>query len=144
MNDTLIPVKTQLLESDCTCLIQKEDRIYVSHERGVKPLLGWLDAGMDFSGYSAADRVVGNGAAFLYVLLNVKEIYAHVLSRSAAETLQRYRIRVAYGTLVDHIQNRTGNGRCPIEEAVEGETVAAEALVKIRKRLKELQNDHQG
>jgi hypothetical protein len=45
---------------------------------------------------------------------------------------------VAYGTLVDNIRNREGNGICPIEEAVTGETVAADALRRIRTRLAEL------
>ena len=138
MSDLLESLKNDLQASDFTCIIQKNDQIYTSHERGVKPLLSWLDVGMDFSGYSAADRVVGNGAAFLYALLNIKEVYASVLSKSAAETLERYHIRVAYDVLVDTIQNRTGTGRCPIEDAVDGETVATEALKKIRNRLAEL------
>lgn len=138
MSDALDQIKVELFRSNYTCIIQKGDQVYTSEKRGVRPLLDWLDVGMDFSGYAAADRVVGNGAAFLYVLLNVKELYAHVLSRPAAETLERYHIRVAYGTLVDSIRNREGNGICPIEAAVTGETVAAEALQKIRARLAEL------
>ena len=138
MSDTLALAKTHLLESTYTCVLKSEERLLTSTERGVKPLLDWLDAGMELGDFSAADRVVGNGAAFLYVLLGVKELYAHVLSRSAAETLERYRIRVSYGTLVDGIQNRQKTGSCPIEEAVKGETDPTAALLKIRARLAEL------
>ena len=138
MSDALDQIKVELFRSNNTCIVRKGEQTYTSDKRGVRPLLDWLDIGMDFSGYVAADRVVGNGAAFLYVLLNVKELYAHVLSRPAAETLERYHIRVAYGTLVDNIRNREGNGICPIEEAVTGETVAADALRRIRARLAEL------
>ena len=138
MSDALDQMKVELFRSDYSCILQKDDQSYSSALRGVEPLLGWLDVGMDFSGYVAADRMVGNGSAFLYALLNVKEVYAHVLSRPAAQTLERYHIRVAYGTLVDALPNRDGTGLCPMEQAVEGETIATEALKKLRARRNEL------
>ncbi len=138
MSDNLTLAKAHLLESTYTCVLKSNDRLLTSSERGVKPLLDWLDAGMDLGAFSAADRVVGNSAAFLYVLLGVKEVYAHVLSRSALKTLEQHQIPVTYGTLVDAIQNRQKTGNCPIEEAVKGETDPTAALVKIRARLAEL------
>jgi len=138
MSDRLAFAKAHLLENAYTCVLKSEEHLLTSTERGVKPLLDWLDAGIELSEFSAADRVVGNGAAFLYVLLGVKEVYAHVLSRPAAETLERYQIHVNYETLVDGIQNRQKTGTCPIEEVVKGETDPAAALLKIRARLAEL------
>jgi hypothetical protein len=138
MSDNLTLARAHLLESTYTCVLKSDDRLLTSSERGVKPLLDWLDAGMDLGAFSAADRVVGNGAAFLYVLLGVKEIYAHVLSRTALQTLEQHQIPVTYGTLVDAIQNRQKTENCPIEEAVKGETDPTAALVKIRARLAEL------
>lgn len=140
MSEALELAKKEMISSGATCVLLKGDHIYSSVQRGVAPLLNWLDTGMDFTGYCAADKVVGNGAAFLYALLNVKEIYAHILSHPAAETLRRYGIDYSYGTLVDHICNRAGTGLCPIEEAVCNETVATNALKKIRTRLTELQS----
>ena len=55
-----------------------------STERGVKPLLQWLDGENRVKGFSAVDKVVGRAAAFLYVLLEVKEVYAGVMSEGAA------------------------------------------------------------
>lgn len=55
-----------------------------STERGVKPLLQWLDGENSVKGFSAVDKVVGRAAAFLYVLLEVKEVYAGVMSEGAA------------------------------------------------------------
>ena len=127
--------KSILLEENATCAVLGKEEWYLSHERGVKPLLQWLDEGRSLHGCTAADRVVGNGAAFLYVLLGVKEVYANVLSRDALQTLQRFQIAVAYGQLAEWIQNRAGDGRCPIEEAVSGETDPHAALIKIRNRL---------
>ena len=142
MSEALELAKVKLTDSGATCVILKGDHIYTSAQRGVAPLLNWLDTGMDFTGYCAADKVVGNGAAFLYALLNVQELYAHILSRPAAETLQRYGISYTYGTLVDHIRNRSGTGLCPIEESVAGETIATDALKKIRAKLAQLQANH--
>ncbi len=138
MSDNLTFAKAHLLENTFTCVLQSNDRLLTSSERGVKPLLDWLNAGMNLTEFSAADRVVGNGAAFLYVLLGAKEVYAHVLSRSALQTLEQHQIPVTYGTLVGAIQNHQKNGNCPIEEAVNGETDPAAALIKIRARLAEL------
>lgn len=121
-----------------TCVLCKEDTIYTSTERGVKPLLYWLDNGIDLKGFSAADKVVGNAAAFLYVLLGVKEVYAPVMSEAAVSTLSRNGIRYQCGESVKSIINRAGTGNCPMEEAVCGITVPTEALGAIRRRLAEL------
>lgn len=103
--------------------------------RGVAPLLDWLDSGIDLSSYSAADKVVGNGAAFLYVLLKINEIYAGVISRSAYKTLTDNNIPVVYDTIVEVIRNRDNTGQCPIEAAVSGINDPVEALSAIRKKL---------
>lgn len=43
----------------------KGSTIYISTERGVKPLIDRIDDGTDLQGFSAADKVVGKAAAFL-------------------------------------------------------------------------------
>ena len=72
--DNLLKAQHFLESGNHTCVVCKEDSIYTTSQRGVAPLLNWLDDGVDLKGYSAADRVVGRGAAFLYCLLGVKEI----------------------------------------------------------------------
>ena len=101
-----------------TCYIIKEQAIYTSHHRGVKPLLDWLDAGADLRGGIAADKVIGKAAAFLYVLLGVSYVYAGVISKPAFDVLSKYGIACEYGILVEAIQNRTKDGFCPMERAV--------------------------
>ena len=88
--------------------------------------------------YSAADKVVGNGAAFLYVLLKIKEVHANIISKSACMTLKNNNIPVTYDTLVEAIRNRDNTGFCPIEEAVAGISSPDDALVAIRNKLKSL------
>ena len=60
-----------------TCVLCKDNEIHISTERGVKPLLEWLESGIALKGFSAADKVVGKAAAFLYVLLGVTT-YAYI------------------------------------------------------------------
>ena len=127
-----------LRDENLTCAVCGGEDAYKSTARGVAPLLNWLDNGMRFSGFCAADKVVGAGAAYLYVLLGVAEVYAEILSESAQKVLQRYEISAHFGTLVPRIRNRAGDGFCPIEDAVSNATDAQDALERIRARLTEL------
>lgn len=107
-----------LNEGGYTCVLCKENRIYTSTQRGVKSLLDWQNSGLDFSDFCAADKVVGKAAAFLYVLLGVKEVYAYVMSEAAIDTLAKNSIEIQYDNSVEKIINRSGTGFCPMEEAV--------------------------
>ena len=71
----------RLLESGhYTCVFCKAETVYTDTARGVKPLLSRLDNRVALQGFCAADKVVGKGAAFLYVLLGVRELYAVTVS----------------------------------------------------------------
>lgn len=121
-----------------TCAVCRGSEQFTTCQRGVKPLLTWLDNGTDLKNASAADRVVGRGAAFLYCLLGVKEVYARVMSRPAAEVLTAHGIPVLADTFVSGIINRKGTGPCPFEEAVMDITDPQEALSAIRKKMAEM------
>lgn len=110
--------KERLAAGDYTCVLCKGDEMVTSQARGVKPLVGWYVSGKDFSGFSAADKVVGRATAFLYALLGVKAVYAGIVSQSALEVLAQAGIEARYGQAVPHIINRRGDGICPFEEAV--------------------------
>ncbi len=114
----LIKAKTLLRANGYTCVVCKGERVEFSIQRGVKPLFDWCESKADFTGFSAADKVVGKATAFLYLLLGVKTVYAGVISRAALELLQRERVYVEYGELVEHIINRRGDGICPFEATV--------------------------
>lgn len=122
-----------LAERDLTCAMVLGELVYISKERGVKPLLEcYYEKKMPF-GFSAADKVVGKAAAFMYVLLGAKELYADVLSRPALAVLQQYDIIVTYGQLTDAIRNRMNTGFCPMETAVLQIDNPEEALQGIEK-----------
>lgn len=130
--------KEQLIKDDCTCVLRKGDSVYCSHARGVKPLLNLLDSDADYTGYSAADKVVGKAAAMLYVLLGVSRVHAYVISRKALEVLVCDGIEVTYDTLVERIHNRTNTGFCPMEEAVWEIEDLQEGLQAVRDKVAQL------
>ena len=130
--------RTILEENGYTCVLRKNETIYTATERGVKPLVRWLTEGVDAQGFSAADKVVGKATAYLYCLLGVKEVWAGIMSVSAAEVLTRHGITAAQGKLVENIINRQGTGICPFEAAVLEIHTPEEALTAIRKRMQEM------
>lgn len=132
--NNLEKARALLASGEYTCAVCRDDEYHTTHERGVKPLLNWLDTQTDLKDASAADRVVGRGAAFLYCLLQVKEVHARVMSRPAAEVLSAHGITAMADTFVDGIINRKGTGPCPFEEAVMHITDPQEALSAIRKK----------
>lgn len=131
--------KRILEEENCTCVLCRGQQVYQSHRRGVAPLLQLLDEGADMAGACAADRVVGKATAFLYCLLGVRSVYAHVMSRPAARVLEQGGVEASWGQLVDGIQNRKKDGPCPMEYATHNCTSADQALTAIRETLKRLQ-----
>jgi len=130
--------KEQLMNEGYTSVVRKGDSVYYSKARGVKPLLNWLDDGMDFAGYSAADKVVGKAAAMLYALLGVSKVHAFVISEKALEVLAGNGIVVTYDTLVDRIHNRTNTGFCPMEEAVWEIDDLQDGLQAVREKVAQL------
>ena len=109
--------KALLKEKELTCVLYKDETVYESSRRGVAPLMEHWEKGTDLRGFSAADKVVGKATALLYCLLGVKAVYANVISDPALDVLLRAGIQVQYALLVDAIQNRTGDGFCPMETA---------------------------
>lgn len=122
-----------------TCVLCRGEVTLTSTERGVLPLLDWLDGEKRMAGFSAADKVVGRAAAFLYVLLEAREVYADVMSEGAVDVLSKYGIPFGYGALAEKIINRRGDGFCPMEQAVTGIDSPGQALEAIREKRKLLQ-----
>lgn len=138
MTENMKKAVSMLNEQALPLAAVKGNETITSRERGVKPLLELIDDGKPLEGYSAADKVVGAAAAYLYVLLDVKELYAGVISRRAVEVMERYGISIEYDTLAEAIINRSGTGFCPMETAVSQAVSPENALELIRAKLKEL------
>lgn len=138
MNSDLAQAARLLQQGVVTCALCKGQEVLTSTERGVKPLLDWIESGRRADGFSAADKVVGRAAAFLYVHLGVKEVYAPVMSEAAAAVLSRYGIVPHCDTSVKIIRNRSDTGLCPMEQAVREIDDPASALATIREKLHQL------
>ena len=128
-----------LQKDGCTCVLCRGEHVHISHSRGVKPLLDWLE-GNEGKGFSAADKVVGRAAAYLYCLLGIRQLYAQVISKPALAVLEEYGIPTRYECLVEGIRNRAGDGPCPMEAATAGANSPEQALVMIRQTLEKLRN----
>lgn len=139
MNILVNKAKTILCTDGYTLVLCKEDETVTSSERGIKPLMDLYLESRDYSGFSAADKVIGKAAAFMYVILGIKHIYTAVVSERALEVLEKYNINTEYGKCVPAIENRTKTGFCPMETAVWDMDSPEEALTAIRNKMKEME-----
>lgn len=100
---------------------------------GVSDLLRMVNGGSALlRGAQAADKVVGKAAAALMVLGGVSEAWGDVMSVPAAELLNANGVAVTHGVLVNHIENRSHTGWCPLETACRDCATAEDCLVAIK------------
>lgn len=125
----------KLLKGAVTCAFVKGAQERTSVLTGIRPLMELLDGGETLEGYSAADKIVGRAAAFLYVRLGVAAVYAEVLSAKGEEILKKYGIPYEYREFTENIINRTGDGPCPMEAATEKISDPKEAEEVLRAKL---------
>lgn len=121
-----------------TCVLCKGDETVVSEERGIRPLVNFAEGRKSFKGFSAADKVVGKAAAFMYALMEVGDVHAHVMSRGAVAVFERYCVRYSYDIVTDKIINRTHTGACPMEQAVEKISSPQLALEAVKRKLNKM------
>ena len=131
-------LKKILIDGEYTCVLSDGNEFITSKERGVKPLLTLVNQNANLKNFCAADKVVGKAAAFLYVLLGVKSVYAITISKYALSVFQKYNINVTYDIVTDAILNRKGDGFCPMESAVLNIDNPGDALKCINKKTEEL------
>lgn len=115
----LLDLKNLLEQQNCSCVIESNGNIYISHHKGIKPILNWLAEGDLLKGATVADKVVGKAAALLFVYAGIKQIYAKLLSQPAKEVFEQHNIPVSYSKLVTNILNRDNTGVCPMEKRAE-------------------------
>lgn len=154
---------TKTLKSEeLSCVISDGEKILQkSSDKGIKPLLEFYKKRLGYEGdllsdevnfselneafrflpngyLILADKIIGKSAAFLCVILTIKEVYAHVISEPAYEFLQKYGVKVFYGTKVPFISNRSGEGMCPLEASVIDEVDFDQAMEKMTTTIKGL------
>lgn len=136
--NTFLTVKNLLARGDYSCVIADRDRVMTSRARGIAPLLERAERSERLEGAFVADRIIGKAAAMLLVVMRVASVYGQIMSREAEALLSANGIEVEYGALTDHIINRSGDGLCPMEQAVRDLTDCAAAPAVLRRRIEEL------
>lgn len=103
---------------DVSCLVIKNKRSFLSYEKGVLPLMRWLQQDENFfKDAIVIDKVIGKAAALLLVYGGgAKEVYAFLISEVAYTYLNKLGIAVYYLKKVPHIINRDQTGFCPMEQ----------------------------
>ena len=120
MKDDRLTEARYALRGHVRCAVCRSDgSLHTSEERGVLPLILWLDADREFlKGASVADKIVGRAVAMLLIYGGAAEVYASVISRGALDCLQEHGIAVTYTNTCIAVSNRRGDGICPMERAV--------------------------
>lgn len=138
MHPDLESCKAILQNENLTCVVQCGDRILKTADRGIKPFMQWIESGENLHGAVAADKVVGKAAAFLMEKAGISAVYAAVLSEPAEDVLKKAGIMYTYSHLVPRIQNRKGDGLCPMESAVMDTDDSDTAFSALKNKLENL------
>lgn len=121
-----------------TVVLSDGTRMLTGTERGVKPLLNFLDEYGTLKGFFAADRVVGTAAAFIYVKLGIRRVFAITISDGACKVFDSYGVDYTYENRVPVIRNRSNTDSCPMEKATADAGSPEQAIALIRQTLKAL------
>ena len=127
------------LEGHTICLC-KDGKCLFSEKRGIAPMMDFIADGVELSGYSVADFVVGKAAAMFFVKCGIKRVFAKTLSEHAKRVLELYGVDYEYEMLAEKIINRDGTDICPIEKAVTGTDDVEEAYLILQNKLNVLRN----
>ena len=117
------------------CLCRDGACLY-SQKRGIAPMMDFIQSGVDLTGYSVADIVVGKAAALLFVKCGIKKVFAKTLSQKGEEILKTYGVEYEYQTLAENIINRAGTDICPMEKAVANTDDPQEAYSVLKDKLR--------
>jgi hypothetical protein len=132
--------KELLEKEELTLAVVKDGEcIFKSKKRGIYPLyIAVRDIRDDMNGASAADKVIGRGAAQLYEYANIKRVFATMISEGTKKVFENANIEYEASKIVPKIMNRDKTGMCPVETiSYESETIE-EVLEKIEKFLKSI------
>jgi hypothetical protein len=129
-----------LEKEELTLAIVKDGKcIYKSKKRGIYPLyIAVRDIKNDMKGSSAADKVIGRGAAQLYAYAEIGCVYSSLVSKGTKEVFEEAGIEFIADKVVPKIMNRDKSGMCPVETISYGSETIEEVLEKIEVFLKNI------
>ncbi len=113
--------------------------LHMASGNGVKPILEIYEQDRaSMSGAQVYDKVIGKAAAMICTAAGVAGVWGKVMSRSGQEYLISRGIAAKGETIVDIIENRTGDDMCPLEKAVRGLGDPEERIRAIKATIAEL------
>lgn len=134
--DMLQQAKELLHQEKCSCVLMRNGKPSLSWERGIRPILLWLEEDLDFlKGAAVADKVIGKAAAMLFVYGGVSAVYTDVISRPAAEYFAAAGIPFTADRTVEGIRNRDNTGPCPMESVALDLSDPEGAYLEFRRRI---------
>lgn len=102
--------------SHTLALLDQEGKLHTYDNRGVRDLYNLLTNEPNIlKGALVADKVVGKGAAALMIVGGIAELHTDIISEPAIKLFDLSGIRYTFDMKVDHIENRTKDGWCPVE-----------------------------
>ena len=134
---TDLKIAKERLDGHTICLCKDKNCLF-SEKKGIAPLMGFIAEGIDLTGYSVADLVVGKAAALLMVKCNIKAVFAKTLSKSGQEVLKANNIPVEYEVLAEKIINREGTDVCPMEKTVLNTDDPEEGYVLLKAKIESM------
>lgn len=130
MNHTQL--KQELQNGGYTCVAFDQNGLhYSSFARGVAPLAELCEKNATQTELYLADKITGKAAALLTVQCGAKMLYTGVITPDALSILNEYAIDVQYDQTAPYIENRTGDGKCPMEKLAQGVTSPQVMLSKV-------------
>lgn len=101
-----------------TFVIVQADRVVAFGTRdGVGELLDVVaEAGEILKGAALADKIVGKAVAMVAAHAGITAVYSPLMSEPAVHALQVRGIEAASDRIVPFIQNKRGDGLCPMEQ----------------------------
>lgn len=116
----------------------RDGEIIVDDGRGISPMMKFIGAGMELSGYSAADVIVGKAAAMLFVKAGVVSVHGSTMSEAGKAYLESHGVACTWDILTERIKNRAGTDICPMEKAVAEISDAKAGYAALKRRIEEM------
>lgn len=137
-NNALASAKNLILREKATCVVIKKGKIInIESQKGIKPVVSMYEQGL-LKDAIIVDKLIGRAAAMIITLGGASACYAFTASKGAMEYLKKHNISAECEVCTDYIINRTGDGICPMEEAVKDIEDPVEALAAIKIKMDEL------
>lgn len=112
-------LQKMLKENNSSFVAFSNGKMYDSYLHGIAPILNPMKKDIYyFKDSIIVDKVIGKAAAMLLTLSRVSYVYAYIISESAIEIFDQYQITYDYTLRVPYIINRTKDGMCPMEQAI--------------------------